>query len=1030
MPAMSKTLANQASKSKGRAASGPCANPLCRSGKNSFLLCNGCKIVFYCNEDCQRAHWGQKGDPDRHKPVCKGIRAAAAAAQETMEGGGGSAEAGGDSATDGATPSTKASKDVDIHKRRCGDSQGGSGSGDEPEHTLPKVCASCGESKGKPKFTNGQWKDDASGVCRECEGQTNEVPRAEGGVENPTAPAPPGKTPLAPSAGVRTSAGAAASEPALVTNECKEFEHRCPICLSNEDDACVNGSQHGMCTACGQMFCSACNGAVKAQAIVVDGKVKMGAASWTKDALHLQCKNCPMCRAEIFPSFEQQFKRCLKLVNDRSPGRYSSSAFFQIGLMYKDGHGVAQSDTEAAKWLTLAAERGYMFAQHTIGAMAWKGVGMIKSVSKAVEWLKMAAEQGHSRAQANLGMLYGGAEGYQVDNAEAARYYKLAGAQGEVIAQYNLASMFQDGRASISDGSTQSAAYKRALDEEATNGFNRSDEKEAIKWHTLAAEQGFSLSQVSLGQMYLKSATCGNGEDMRLAINWLQHASEQGEKTSADGMLDAIQQMYEGVHKIPLLEHRIRSWEMFGGWELFNQQEPMPTDVYKPASGTTVTVVCLKSSASVKYNGRTGKVADELVLAAAAVSPGRVAVRLDASASSDARVLSFKLKNLRIEPPAPSTDGDDTRLGGHKDDAATGPSEPNTCTGLDGKAYITCVPRDDPANVLNGKFGIFTGVGGTQGGDKETISVEVDGKVWSVPAKHVAVMAHHVQTPTKDAGGNDPECFICFEAGSDVISLGCACRDEAGTAHLMCMVAAISASETRESTSDISRWNHCQICRSEFEGPMQLGLAYAAVEKTEHLQPGAGKRVHADHMRGFALLYAQRFNEAEAAFRILFRFYHKHAPKTDTASMELTHGLAESVLRLGKVSEAIALHRQNLKLRRHALGAHNKHTFASEGALATALSVGGQHDEAERVYRATIAGMKKYLPKNDPHILVAVGMFIGFLSVHNKYIEAVKLAGQMLPVYERTYGPHHANTVLLRHQIMSMAGQIKAAQKE
>ena len=135
---MPKTLATKASKPNGQATSGPCANPLCLSGEQSFLLCNGCKIVYYCNEDCQRTHWGKKGDPDRHKPVCKAVRAAAAAA-ESRGGGGGGAKAGSNNGTRGAAPSTNAPEDTP--KRLCTGSQGGSGceDGDEPEHPCP-IC--------------------------------------------------------------------------------------------------------------------------------------------------------------------------------------------------------------------------------------------------------------------------------------------------------------------------------------------------------------------------------------------------------------------------------------------------------------------------------------------------------------------------------------------------------------------------------------------------------------------------------------------------------------------------------------------------------------------------------------------------------------------------------------------------------------------------------------------------------------------------------------------------------------------------
>eukprot|EP00729_Bicosta_minor_P014714 gene14714-17889_t len=606
------------------------------------------------------------------------------------------------------------------------------------------------------------------------------------------------------------------------------------------------------------------------------------------------------------------------------------------------GQGVAQNDIEAVKWWTLAAELGHVFAQNNLGTVALSGIGMIKSVSKAVEWFEMAAEQGHSSSQANLGMLYKGGDsgepGIPSDNVKAAKYLRLASAQGSAMAQYNLATMLHNGSTSAPDGSNQSAA------------------EEAIKWQTLAAEQGLWISQESLGLMHLNSASHGNGQDMLKALYWLQRACEQGQATSAEKMLDDIQSIGKK---------------------------------YKKCCG--------------KHGGAANNIvpaAAEGIYRAAAVSPGRVAVRLDACGGADAKVLSFKLRNLHMELAPLTAGGDDTRLKGANGDATAEP----TAISTEQKVYITCVPQDDPANVLNSKLCVLKGFeeGGTM------VSVEAVGKVWSIPRQNVAFLLHDVQTPTKDAGGNDPECFICFEADADVICLGCACRDGAGTAHLTCMIASIEASETRNLKASL--WNYCQICHHEFQGPMQLGLANTAVEKTQHLRPGDGKRVHADHLRGFALLYAHRFDEAEAAFRILFRFYNKHFPKTDTTSMELTHGLAESVLRLGKISEAVALHSQNLKLRRHALGAHDKNAFASEGALAAALSADGQYDEAERMYRSTIERMKKHLPENDQHTLIAVCSFVGVLHLQRKDAEVIELGKQMLPVYERVYGPDHPNT--------------------
>ena len=55
------------------------------------------------------------------------------------------------------------------------------------------------------------------------------------------------------------------------------------------------------------------------------------------------------------------------------------------------------------------------------------------------------------------------------------------------------------------------------------------DYKEAMKWHTLAAEQGFAMAQTNLGAMYHD----GNGvlQDNTMAHMWFNIGSANGNET-------------------------------------------------------------------------------------------------------------------------------------------------------------------------------------------------------------------------------------------------------------------------------------------------------------------------------------------------------------------------------------------------------------------------------------------------------------------------------------------------------------------
>ena len=82
-------------------------------------------------------------------------------------------------------------------------------------------------------------------------------------------------------------------------------------------------------------------------------------------------------------------------------------------------------------------------------------------------------------AQYNLGVMYANGVGVPQDDKTAVKWYTLAAEQGHASAQYNLGVMYRKGQ-----GVPQ-------------------DDKTAVKWYTLAAEQGDAAAQYNLGLMTL-----------------------------------------------------------------------------------------------------------------------------------------------------------------------------------------------------------------------------------------------------------------------------------------------------------------------------------------------------------------------------------------------------------------------------------------------------------------------------------------------------------------------------------------------
>ena len=97
---------------------------------------------------------------------------------------------------------------------------------------------------------------------------------------------------------------------------------------------------------------------------------------------------------------------------------------------------------------------------------------------------------------------YYGRNGVAQDNKEAVKWYRLAAEQGNVAAQFDLGFMYANGR-----GVAQ-------------------DDKEAVKWYRLAAEQGDADAQSNLGNMYRSGE--GVAQDDKEAVKWYRLAAEQG----------------------------------------------------------------------------------------------------------------------------------------------------------------------------------------------------------------------------------------------------------------------------------------------------------------------------------------------------------------------------------------------------------------------------------------------------------------------------------------------------------------------
>jgi len=101
-------------------------------------------------------------------------------------------------------------------------------------------------------------------------------------------------------------------------------------------------------------------------------------------------------------------------------------AQYNLGVMYRNGHGVPEDYVAAAKWCKKAAEQGHAPAQSRLGFMYKRGHGVPQDYAESAKWLGKAAEQEYAPAMYHLGIMYQNGQGVLQDNLFAHMWFNLA----------------------------------------------------------------------------------------------------------------------------------------------------------------------------------------------------------------------------------------------------------------------------------------------------------------------------------------------------------------------------------------------------------------------------------------------------------------------------------------------------------------------------------------------------------------------------------------------------------------------------
>ena len=118
----------------------------------------------------------------------------------------------------------------------------------------------------------------------------------------------------------------------------------------------------------------------------------------------------------------------------------------QLGNLYRNGAGVAQSDAEAIAWYRQAAAQGDLVAHYNLGVMYDNGYGVAQDHQEAARWYEPAAARNYGPAIYNLALQHEYGAGRPQDYAAAMRLYQQAAELGEAWAQFAVALMYDKGQ--------------------------------------------------------------------------------------------------------------------------------------------------------------------------------------------------------------------------------------------------------------------------------------------------------------------------------------------------------------------------------------------------------------------------------------------------------------------------------------------------------------------------------------------------------------------------------------------------------
>ena len=219
----------------------------------------------------------------------------------------------------------------------------------------------------------------------------------------------------------------------------------------------------------------------------------------------------------------------------------------------------------------------------------------------------------------------------------------------------------------------------------------------------------------------------------------------------------------------------------------------------------------------------------------------------------------------------------------------------------------------------------------------------------------------------KVACAEPPCCTICLDGGDEPVPIqrGCACRGDAGLAHVACLAEAAA----RKAGGQHVGWSQCTTCGQQYTGAMELGL------------------------------------QRELVHRLRTR------PRHDLGRLCAEGNLGNALRELGQLAEAADVLARVLRTMKRAYGEDNASTLGTASMLAVTYRHQGKLAEGEKLLVWVLEANTRLNGKEHPDTLDATTNLANIYSKQDRLAEAEELQVEALRANTRVHGIEHLATM-------------------